>query len=314
MNILDFNYSMKIILGLSFLMLPVSGFSKDASYEVLSLLPEKQALKTAKRKSLENLQRLATEIKSPINVSKEESFPYYMPKSKESIEALMGNWVVTYTIKDTTYTEKFVINEFYTTENGQVKGSGLYYSDPAKEGEIVLCGDLPPDLSAFYNTEYDCLSITTIDGADLFRIFNFKFSGDTITQGYFALGNTIEEASSIIVSKEFPLTGSRVSTSANQPNAIYNEDTGKLNLSRVSYAGASYPVTLTNQGDFVFKLQEVGSGAQETIPPDVSDTTYDDASGELFIPSLEYENANYRVILQNQGDFVFTIKEAEVTN
>ena len=311
MNKIDFNYSMKIILGISFLMLPVSGFSKDVSYGTLNLLPEKQALKTAKRKSLENLQRLATEIKSPIDVSKEKLFPYSMPKSKESIEALMGNWVVTYTIKDTTYTENFVINEFYTSEDGEILGSGLY---PTKEGEIVLCGDLPPDLSAFYNTEYDCFSISTIDGADLFRTFNFKFSGDTITQGYFALGNTIEETSSIIVSKEIPLTGNRVSTSANQPNATYNGDTGKLNLPRVSYAGTNYPVTLINQGDFVFKLQEVGSGAQETIPPGASDSTYDDASGELIIPSLEYENANYRVILQNQGDFVFTIMEVGVTN
>ena len=49
-------------------------------------------------------------------------------------------------------------------------------------------------------------------------------------------------------------------------------------------------------------------------PPTGSEAIYDDATEELTIPVVNYQGSKYRVILQNQGDFVFSIKEAEVTN
>jgi hypothetical protein len=56
------------------------------------------------------------------------------------------------------------------------------------------------------------------------------------------------------------------------------------------------------------------SGHRENTNENSSDSYYDEVAGELVIPIVNYQASNYRVILKNMGDFIFSIKEAQPTS
>ena len=71
---------------------------------------------------------------------------------------------------------------------------------------------------------------------------------------------------------------------------------------------------VTNQAPMTgFRIGSNGSG---TIPviPQASEASYDDTTNELIIPVVNYRGAKYRVILQDTGNLVFTIKDAVPSN
>ena len=46
-------------------------------------------------------------------------------------------------------------------------------------------------------------------------------------------------------------------------------------------------------------------------PPETSEANFNENSNELVIPVVNYRGSKYRVILQNNGDFLFSIKDAQ---
>ncbi|MEE9356119.1 MAG: hypothetical protein V3U75_11065 [Methylococcaceae bacterium] len=189
-----------------------------------------------------------------------------LPKSREEFEPLKGTWTFNFNHNGTEFTSTVNLNEFAITDEGNEGIGGPLVINQGESERVIACVKLNATLIDDLGTDFLC---TTPDAP--FPIYSFRFSGDTITNGFFTIGDTIMEASVNIAdpAKRSPVTGSR------------------------------------------------GSGEVVTPvvpPPTGSEAIYDDATEELTIPVVNYQGSKYRVILQNQGDFVFTIKEAEVTN
>ena len=93
-----------------------------------------------------------------------------------------------------------------------------------------------------------------------FHDYSFRISGDTVTNGFYGGGETIESLAISSNSKNHSITGSRgsepPSTGNGENEANFNESSNELVIPVVNYRGSKYRVILQNNGDFLFSIKD----------------------------------------------------------
>jgi hypothetical protein len=285
----------KIILTSCLLILPSLGFSSEFFEE------EKVQIDEQYHYLKELLVEKNDEYFSPNDL--------IIPKSKQGSAAIMGTWLLSYTY-NSPHTDKFVLDETSESESGNFFAVGKYYPDQIGNGEVVVCLD-------YSSTSYSCL--TGNNNSEMVA-FDISIKGNSITSGYIGIGSTTDIAFEIKDSFQYSVTGSRESKqiigplpTGSKSEAIYNETNRELDIPVVDYNRSKFRVILQNQGNFVFSVKaatplEAPSG-QQTPPELGTEARYDETSKEFDIPAVDYKGSKYRVKLQNQGNFMFTVKE-----
>ncbi len=233
----------KRLLTLLLVLLPCSGMAnevlEDITQSTINELAHKQRI-------IEELNR---------NDLKQE--PQLMAKGKPELEKIFGTWFFSYTFDGVKHTDKLVIDDFFQPDDGDVVASGKLFLNNEGDGGVMICSELPPELVSFYGSDYDCLS-----GSDdtSYHTYNFRISGDTVTNGFYGEGDTIEDMSMSINSKNHSITGSRgsepPSTENGENEANFNENSNELIIPVVNYRGSKYRVILQNNGDFLFSIKD----------------------------------------------------------
>jgi hypothetical protein len=154
-------------------------------------------------------------------------------------------------------TDKLIIDRFLESENGEISASGKLYLNNEGDGQVLVCSELPPGLVSFYASDYDCLS----PSEDLiYRSYNFRISGDTVTNGFYGEGDTIMNMSMSIVSKLHSITGFRGETPPSDVcednEANFNDSSNELIIPVVNYKGSKYRVILQGSDDFIFSIKD----------------------------------------------------------
>ncbi len=239
----------KIILASSFLIAPTLVFSSEMYEDQVRLTDEQ----------LQVMQEFANE--GEFSTYSIES------KSQQGFQALKGEWNISYNYNGS-QTDKIVIDGTDTMDSGEIISLGSYYPNQTGEGIEVACFDR--------ETVYSCI---VIPSSGDFVGFIFSISGDSINSGFFATASTVEGLFDGFESQQYPITGSRVDTTAEPPVEV--------------------------------TPNPIAAG------PTASEANYDDVKNELTIPVLEYNGSKYSVILENEGNFgklLFSVKEAKPLN
>ncbi|WP_428355801.1 hypothetical protein [Methyloprofundus sp.] len=168
------------------------------------------------------------------------------PRNIQDFKELAGTWLLSYTYDDTRHTDKIEINDTTTTSDGTVLPIGKYFPDQAGNGFDLICGDVITESDTIV---YLCFSNIA---QDLFSGIFIVLHENSVTTGFFGLGETIEKTREDIFTQSHPLTGLRISDTM---SASYNDENGELFIPKVGYKGDFYRATLKDQGNFVFKLQ-----------------------------------------------------------
>ncbi|MCF6205139.1 MAG: hypothetical protein L3J59_15985 [Methylococcaceae bacterium] len=223
----------KRLLALLLVLSPCSGMANEGLDNMSQLMINQLA----------HSQRTIEELKSH-NLKQEYQL---MPKGKAELEKIFGTWFFSYTFNGIKHTDKLVIDDFYESEDGGISASGTLFLNKEGEGKVIVCRELPPKLVSFYGSDYDCFS-----GSDdtSFHNYNFRISENTVTNGFYGEGDTVEDSAMSIFSKNHSLTGSRGSetppeTSGNN-EANFNESSNELIIPVVNYKGSKYRVILQN--------------------------------------------------------------------
>ena len=228
----------KIILASSFLIAPTLAFSSE-SYEDQVRPTDEQ---------LQMMQEFAHE----------GEFSTYSiePKSQQGSQALMGEWNISYNYNDP-QTDKIVINDTFTSDNGRISAIGSYYPNQTGEKQPILCLD--------EDSVYTCIS----DGANVVG-FLFSISGNSIDAGFFATASSLDNLS---FDSQYPITGSRGgdpvtpepvtsppdSIDPDASEANFDDVTNELTIPVLDYNGSKYSVVLENEGNFgklLFSVKE----------------------------------------------------------
>lgn len=171
-----------------------------------------------------------------------------LPKSRDHINAIMGTWIVSYSIGSSSYTDKFILDDTYTGSNGTITGKGLHYSNQNGVGNMILCSYSPIES---INIDYLCVTKDSF-----LQGFAFSFSNNTLTTGFYAIGATTDDIVLDIALKRHPLTGYRV-LSQNLSEPIFDDTNNQLIIPSVKYHSDNYRVILKKQDDWTFSLDEV---------------------------------------------------------
>jgi hypothetical protein len=225
----------------------------ETDLKALSLLPESQATSNNSATLKSGLQDTLGAIRH--NSGSAGVQPKSLNTDPSKIEALKGTYSLSYSIATSRYTDKIVIDQVYTDTDGEIMGKGLYYSNQTGSGELVYC-TYDPVLWGSLDADYMCLT-----GNIVYQTFAFRFSGNTITGGYYGIGFDAESAATSLMSKNKPITGIRAaagSTSTPTPTTTKDEYvplTGKLTLPNVKVGAENYSAILIYEGNNLFRLQ-----------------------------------------------------------
>jgi len=127
-------------------------------------------------------------------------------KSKQDFEAVIGTWVLSYNYENKAYSSKMELSEFNVRADGTEGVSGTFYLDDSASGVTFACIIPDETLNSQLGTDYQCST------APPYRMFFLKFSGDSITKGIFAFGDTDSEVANNLASNSVPVTGTRESS------------------------------------------------------------------------------------------------------
>jgi hypothetical protein len=183
----------------------------------------------------------------------------YQPtaKGKPELEKIFGTWFFSYTLNGSKHTDKLIIDDFYEAESGKVYARGTLFLNNEGAGQVVLCSELPSEFVSFFGTDYDCSA-----GSDetFWQGYNFRISGDTVTNGFYGKGDTIDNMTLSIWSKNHSITGARGSEpppeDGDNNEANFNENSNELIIPVVNYRGGKFRVILQNKGDFLFSIKD----------------------------------------------------------
>lgn len=226
-----------------------------------------------------------------------------MPKGKEELNRLLGTWVLSYKVGNTTHTDRLEMNKLHEFDDGRVGAVGKIFLNNKGDGDAFLCSsDMPPSLTKFFSSDYYCGGASETLGA-----FYLRVSGNQVTNGYYGVGETMDEMVALAMSKTIRVTGYREGTGS-QLEANYNEKNNTLFIPVVTFQGSTYQVTLENTGNFFFSIKDVQPTTQKISG---SPAIYDEASMALDIPGVKYQGSTYKLTLGNTGNFVFTIKNVQ---
>lgn len=154
-------------------------------------------------------------------------------KSKQDFEALFGTWVLSYNYENIAYSSKLELTDYKVREDGTEGVSGKFYLDENATGEDLGC--IIPDeiLNNQVGTDYQCGTVVPP-----YRMFSLKFSGDSITKGFFAIGDTVTEVANNLSSNSVPVTGVRDSGDLPAPSGeVRFDDANKI----FDWAEKTYP-------------------------------------------------------------------------
>jgi len=233
----------KRLVTLLLVLLPCTGMANEALEEIKQLTINE----------LIHKQRIIEELKR--NDLKQEN--QLMAKGKPELEKIFGTWFFSYTFDGVKHTDKLVIDDFFEPDSGDIVASGLLFLNNEGDGQVMICSELPSELVTFYGSDYDCLS-----GSDdtLYQSYNFRISGNTVTNGFYGEGETFEDMSRSIISKNHSVTGSRGSEpptgTSGDNEADFNEVSNELIIPVVNYRGSQYRVILQGNDDFIFSVKD----------------------------------------------------------
>jgi hypothetical protein len=228
----------KNIIAAGLLLIPALGFAQGDAAAIKAL--EKQAA-ASNDAALTNL---LNNTEDAIAANNPSSRYAKINTNASKIDAIKGTWIITYKIDTVIYTDKLVITGSKTS-NGDITASAVIYEDLGDAGIATVCSYDPVKYSAI---ESDYLCVNTNE--TYVHNYSFKFSGDTITGGFYGIGLDSDAATASILLKNIPIKGYRELSAAE-----YNTTTGLLNLPQVNVGNDVYSAVLKNKGAFVFTLE-----------------------------------------------------------
>lgn len=242
-------------------------------------------------------------LKAFFDFKKSNIAPFFHPKKintdASKIEALKGTWNLAFKIEEKAYTEKLEI-DLSIDNKGEIIGIG-----ENSNADFLVCF-YNPELFSILDSDYQCGASTTLSSGEIFyENFSLKFSGNSITGGYYGIGKTIPEANSVQKLKLYPITGYRQYP---QPikNAEYDSITKILDIQDVQVGTQHYQVTLQSNGNDLFSLKS----AQPLITSVSSiPAKYENSKLTLFIPKVKAFGTYYQVEFKNIGNNVFQLNK-----
>lgn len=178
------------------------------------------------------------------------------------INGLLGTWLVAYQIGSVTYNDKIVLDSVYTASDGEIMAKGTVYMDYSalginnSTGMFMLCS-YNPGSYAVVNSDYSCLTKST---SGFYHQYTFKYAGNSITNGYYALGLTAESLATRLLNKLTPLRGTRINANSNATppeEDNYDATLGELTLPKVKANNGYYRAKLKTTDGQHFTLLEV---------------------------------------------------------
>ena len=295
-----------IILASSFLIAPTLAFSNE-SYEDQGRTDEQ----------LQMMQEFA---------ATEGEFSTYSvePKSQQGFQTLKGEWSISYNYNGA-QTDKIVIDDTYTADDGEIISMGSYYPDQTG-GEIpIMCLDT--------DSVYTCVSLPPA-GVDYVG-FLFTISGYNIDKGFFSTASSIEGVFDGFGS-QLPITGSRVDIIVDEPETItpdpitagpensdatFDTTSNEMTIPVLNYKDTKFKVILSlvraDEEKVIFELKDVQKISTssvfstspkqskvsnpfvtpETSPTSTNEASFDDVSGEMTIPVLHLNGSKLSLVL-----------------
>lgn len=201
-------------------------------------------------------------INGAMSEIKKELSPSIYPRvnyDQSKIDALKGNWIVSYNMGRKPYTDRLAITDNYTNTDGELMASGLLYANNTGSGSYMLC-EYRPETFNVINADYLCLQITNYGGLSITSTYAMRINGNTIT-GYFGIGS-VDAAVSAMLNRRYPIIGSKqIMTTVTPPapainlGGEYNSATQELILPDVKVGNDRYNAVLIYQGNDTFKIQ-----------------------------------------------------------
>lgn len=228
-------------------------------------------------------------------------YPKKINTDVSKMEDLKGTWNLAFKIGEKAYTEKLDI-DLAINSKGEFIGIG------ENRNLLFLVCIYDPELYSKFDSDYQCGATATLNsGEKLYTTFSFKFSGNSITSGYYGIGETLAEAVQVQVDRLYPITGSRENPQSVK-NAEYDEIKKVLNIQDVQIGSQHYQVTLQSAGNDEFSLKSAQLlNAATTNRP----AQYDNADLTLFIPKVKAFGNYYQVQFKNIGNYAFKMYQVE---
>ncbi len=232
----------RIILAVFAVLLSAVGFSQADDMQILkelSITQDEQQINISE----DDLHQSLSEITESIRNSSGNNAIY--PKinyDQSKVDAIKGTWIVSYTIKTKSYTDKIVLDTNYTASDGEKYVIGLLYTNQQFPVTNIICGFSPVFNSI--GADYFCIT------ADYYKeAYAFRFSGNTITNGYYAVATDTTTLATYIGLKAIPITGYRIDT--NPQNTEYRSDYDQIKWPKYQN-DTFYCIDIVDQNDNVY--------------------------------------------------------------
>jgi hypothetical protein len=235
------NETNKHLAAVFLMLLPCMGVANEASEEINQL----------RLNELYNNQKALNELdQNGLSIDNQR-----MTKGKAELEKILGSWMFSYTVGGVSRTDRLELEELYEKNDGDIGISGTLFLNNEGEGQLMICDEIAEDLVSFFDADFNCFSGTE---ETFLYTYDFRISGDVVTNGYFGEGATIEDVVASSTSKNHNLTGSRGGgqTTSTGNEANFNEGSNELIIPVVNYRGSKFRVILQNNGDFLFSVKE----------------------------------------------------------
>lgn len=283
------------------IILPFLAFGENG--EQLSARPENQSIPVEI-----NTERKVKELfyfkKNNIN---SQFYSKKINTDASKIEALKGIWVLSYKIGDKSLTDKLIVNQIITADDGDIGASGEYYLGQSAVKDVLVCF-YDPEVLSILNSDYVCTTdFTSSAGVTWYQSFGFKFSGDTVTGGYYGFGRTLSDVIDMQNLRKYPITGYRQASKLVE-NSNYDTNTQILGIEDVQVGTLHYQVTLQSTANNVFTLK---SAQLLKAPLSSVPAQYNESDLILSVPKVKVLGTYYQVILKNMGNYVFQLTKAD---
>lgn len=233
-----------------------------------------------------NEKLLAKPSKTPQNISspKEKTPPHdqkYRQKNKKDVEALFGTWIILLNSDNITYTTKVVLDRHDMVDELDIISGAFYLKE--NSAQILISCTKKNNSEGAFDTPFLC--ITHPPSLSLCPL---------------------HEPSSFLCEPS-PVQAFEL--------AFSHDDTVKGIFSFGGDDVEAVPVTdITSpppQAVNLLSNPTPASGFRQHSALPLVETTFSENNTELLIPILNYQGIKYRIVLQNNGDFIFHLGAVE---
>lgn len=196
-----------------------------------------------------------------INAKGGKSFSAKINTDPSKVNLLKGEWLVSHSTSSGQKNSIIGIRGIETGSDGDIAGYGFIHDNKyLSDYYPITCLYSPiPTLG----TNYACISRQVFSTATYYLEYAFSISGNSITSGYYGVGETISDAIDALFSKSVPISGTfSLSYTQQVPQQCssaqsdtYNNSTGVLTLPNVSANGRNYSVIMQLINSSTFSLQ-----------------------------------------------------------